>query len=189
VKNQLIAEGKVRNLSINGQNVTQIYFNFDGPMGDIHSGMTRTLDGHDGSYIATSDMKRGHTVFNWRTWTAVSHEEVIEIEDNLLLNVPPGILLENLNISGIPGFSQLAPTSRLVFPVRLDGSQLVLAVWEQNGPCDGVGKRLQELHKDEPRVSTRFIASAQQKRGLMGFVLSEGYVKIGDSVRVYPPAG
>jgi MOSC domain-containing protein YiiM len=148
------------------------------------------LSGHDGAYIRTSRLQKDSEVFNWRSWTGISQEELAGIENDLGLRVPSGCLLENIIVSGIPNFSKLPPTSRLVFPgMYEDGkgvTQAILAVWEENSPCDGVGKRLEAHHK-QPGLSARFIKAAQNKRGVMGLVLSPGEVRVGDTVLVYPP--
>jgi hypothetical protein len=185
-KNALTGAGRVESLSINGTPVKNIQFGLTGPAGDRHCGFSRSLSKHDGPYLRTSELQRGAKVLNWRTWTGISTEETGEVEKELGLKIPQGCLLENLEISGIPNFSQLPPTSRLVFPTGRT-QQLILAVWEENGPCQGVGRRLQEHHGIEG-LSARFIAVAQRKRGVMGVVLSAGYAHVGDVIRVYPPA-
>ncbi len=172
MKNQPVAVGKVVSLSVNGTPITSCMFNLEGPENDTHSGFTRSLSGHDGVYLRTSDRKKGDQVFNWRTWTGLSQEEIREVESQLGLDVPQGCLLENLVVSGIPGFSQLAPTSRLVF--SREGSDVprpILVVWEENGPCKTVGERL-EHHHAQPGLKTDFIAAALHRRGVMGFVLA-----------------
>ena len=192
MKNQLVASGKVKSLSLNGESVSRINFGLMGPTGDDHAGLSRHLSGHDGAYMETSSLMRGARVFNWRSWTALSDQEISIIEEKLGVSIPQGCLLENLVISGIPNFSQLPPTSRLVFPMRKDRSQAILAVWEENGPCRGVGNRLEKYHADQkyiqaPGLSTRFITAARSKRGVMGLLLSEGLVEVGDWVNVFPP--
>ena len=182
--NELIATGRVESLCINGLAVDAIEFLFDGPQGDTHSGFSRRLSGHDGVYARTSTLTKGATIFNWRTWTALSREELAEIEQTLGVPVPQGCLLENMILVGIPALSKLPPTSRLVFPMR--DSQTVLAVWEENSPCHVVGQRLAD-HYGVPDLKKRLIAEAQNKRGVMGLVLSAGRVEIGDEVLVYPP--
>lgn len=187
-----IAQGKVFSLAINGARTNEICFDLRGPDGDIHQGFTRKLSGHDGDYIRSSDLNKGHSVFNWRTWTATSIEEMRAVSQALGHDIPAGCLLENIVFEGIPNFSDLPPTSRLVFPSFFspidnnDLRQAVLAVWEQNGPCRTVGERLEEHHEVEG-LKTNFIREAQGKRGLMGFVLSAGSVAVGDEVLVYPP--
>lgn len=189
MSNGALATGTVDSLCINGEPVTSIHFRLDGPVGDTHSAFTRELAGHDGRYIATSDLSRGKQVFNWRTWTGLAAEEIAEVETTLGVDIPQGRILENLTVSGIPGFSRIAPTSRLVFPSRGEGddlTQAILAVWEENGPCATVGKRLEE-HHGKPGLTTDFIRAAQGKRGVMGFVLAAGEVHVGDTVLLYPP--
>ena len=189
MSNAPLATGTVDSLCLNGEPVTSIQFALDGPVGDSHSASTRALAGHDGRYISTSDLPRGHQVSNWRTWTGLAAEETADVEAALGLDIPQGCILENLTISGIPGFSQINPTSRLVFPSRGAGgdlTQAVLAVWEENGPCATVGKRLEEHHA-KPGLTTDFIRAAQGKRGVMGFVLAAGEVRVGDTVLLYPP--
>ncbi|MBT3271089.1 hypothetical protein HN371_28365 [Candidatus Poribacteria bacterium] len=189
MSNGPLATGTVDSLCINGEPVESIRFRVDGPDGDSHSASTRKLAGHDGRYIRTSDLAQGKEVFNWRTWTGLAAEEIAEVEATLGLDIPQGCLLENITVSGIAGFSQLDPTSRLVFPSRGEGADLtqaVLAVWEENGPCATVGERL-EKHHAKPGLKTDFIRAAQGKRGVMGLVLSAGEVRVGDTVLAYPP--
>ncbi len=194
MENRLIAVGRVESLSLNGEPVSRITFGLTGPTGDKHAGLSRTLSRHDGTYVETSMLSRGARVFNWRSWTGLSEEENLEIKRKLSVNIPQGCLLENMVISGVPNFSQLPPTSRLVFPVRggSSKSQAILAIWEENSPCRGVGDRLEKHYADQgyvqaPGLSTRFITVARGKRGVMGFVLSEGLVEVSDCVNVFLP--
>ncbi|MCR4279663.1 MAG: hypothetical protein NUV78_02935 [Candidatus Zambryskibacteria bacterium] len=157
----------------------------DGPVGDDHSSFSRRLSAHDKAYLETSSRAKKDLVFNWRMWTGLSKEEVGEVEGRLGHIIPQGCLQENLLVSGIPNFTQLLPTTRLVFPER-GGKQTILAVWEENTPCHTVGERL-ETHHRIPGLSSRFIAEARRKRGVMGIVLSAGVIQVGDEIRVYPP--
>jgi hypothetical protein len=180
----LIAVGRIEHLCLNGEEVNFIDFRFTGPTGDKHSGMTRKLSGHDGDYLKSSELQRGEEVFNWRSWTALSAEEVSDVESLIRHDIPPGTLFENMVISGVPNFSTLPPTSRFVF--RRSATQPILAVWEENGPCKTVGERLARLH-EKPDLTKDFIKYAQGRRGVMGFVLSPGRVVIGESVKIYGP--
>ncbi len=185
-----IAKGRVVSLAVNGVPVQSLYFRHHGPENDKHSGWTRSLSGHDGDYIKTSDRQKNDVVFNWRSWTGLCTSEIKEVEKEIWNNIPVGCLLENVRFSGIPKFSELPPTSRLVFPSRSAPGgmkeQTWLAIWEMNGPCATVGKRLAE-HHGKPDLATLFVKKAQNKRGVMGFVLSPGLVEVGDEVMVYPP--
>lgn len=182
---QLFAVGKVESLCVNGSPTSSINILPEGIFRDTHRGFQRALSGHDGAYLKTSALKKGHAVFNWRSWTALSLEELQAIEYAISCSILPGILFENMIISGIPNFSQLQPTSRLVFPLEKE-SQAILAVWEENGPCRTVGERVESASGGHT-TSAEFVRAAHKKRGLMGFVLSPGVVRVGDQIRVYGP--
>jgi len=182
MENELLATGRVESLCINGLSVDTI--RFEGPIGEVHRGFLRTLSGHDGGYIRTSELKKGETVFSWRSWTALSKEEMTETEALLGHLIPQGCLLENIVVSGIPNFTKLLPTSRLVFPRR--ETQAVLAIWEENSPCHVVGQRLAD-HYGNAELKKRLILEARDRRGVMGLVLSPGKVEVGDTILVYPP--
>ena len=188
---QPIAEGKVESLCINGAPVQQIDFDLNGPRNDVHTGhFSRRLSGHDSEYIRTSSLKKGSYVFNWRSWTGLSQEDVAEIQHELGVTIPQGCLLENIIVSGIPHFSRLEPTTRLIFPFREnfpEGEQAILTIWEQNGPCRTVGDRLAKFY-GRHELMAKFVAAAKNRRGVMGFVLAAGLVRVGDTVLVYPPA-
>lgn len=189
MKSELIGIGRVASLCIDGTIVDQIEYGRDGPIGDKHRGFTRTLGGHDAAYARTSKLRKGAPILNWRAWTALSLEEIAETEKALGVEIPPGCLLENMSISGIPNFSKLAPTTRLVFPERTQRDQniqAILAVWEENTPCAVVGARLAG-HYDQPHLAQRFVVEARNRRGVVGLVLAPGLVEKGDKVLVYSP--
>ncbi len=184
-----IATGVVEALSINGTEVSQMVFRFDIPFEDTHSSLSRKLNGHDGEYLATSKLKKGTPVFNWRRWTGLSSEEILSIEQAIGYKIPVGCLLENIRISGIPNFSKLPPTTRLVFPAKVRERvvrQVILAIWEENGPCHTVGKRLAKIYHNND-LEVNFVREAKDRRGVMGIVLSNGIIHTGDEVLVYPP--
>lgn len=185
-----IHTGTVGSLCVNGLSRDTLDFRYDGPAGDRHSGIRRDLDGHDGAFIRSSSLSKGDRAFNWRTWTAVSKEDLEDVAQAIGANIPQGCLLENMTIRGIPNFSKLPIGSRLVFPHRdnrrVGHQQAILAVWEQNMPCKTVGQRLAK-HYGDFELMTKFVAAAKDKRGVMGFVLTSGPVMVGDTVLVYPP--
>ena len=88
-------------------------------------------------------------------------------------------------MTGVPNLSKLPPTTRLVFPVRND-MQAILAIWEENTPCQIVGQRL-AAHYGRPELKRALITAARDKRGVMGLVLSAGWVEVGDEVQLFPP--
>jgi hypothetical protein len=178
---------RVESLWVNGESTDRLAFTLEGPVGDKHSGYTRKLDGHDSRFRALSGFKKGHIVFNYRSWSGISLQEINKIEKKLGIKIPGGCLLENLVISGIRNFSQLPSGSQLVFPAKPDGSQVILAIWRRNTPCHIVGMRLQSHYPENPHLSKHFIKVAVKSRGVVGFVISGGYIDVGDTVEVYPP--
>jgi len=187
MRHEPIARGVVEGLCLDGVPDEVILFGPDGPQQDRHEGSTRLLSGHDGEYVETFGLPRGSEVFNWRTWTAVSREEVYEIEQDIGYLIPQGILLENLIIRGVPKLSKLTPCSGLVFLARdTKATRLVLSVWGENEPCGTVGKRLAD-HHGVSSLTREFREKAMGKRGVMGVVLSVGMVHVGDEVQVYSP--
>jgi hypothetical protein len=185
--NELIAKGRVESVCINGEVKPHIDFWFNGVQGDKHVGFRRMLSKHDGAMKLTSELEKGAEVFNTRQWSGISTEEIGEIEAAIYAKIPPGILQENLTLSGVPNFSKLLSGTRIVCPMR-DGHQAILAVWQENKPCYVVGRRLAEFHHRE-ELEQNFIRHAQGKRGVVGFVISLGRMMIGDEVLVYPPIG
>lgn len=181
-----IAVGRVVWLGINGYSVTMLDFNCGGPAGGHNSGNRRSLNGSDSEYLGTSKLKKGDSFFNFNTWTALSREEVNDIEEKLHLPVPNGCLLENIIVSGVPQFSNLNPTTRLVFPQRIsnsDRTQAILAIWEKSKT---VGDRLEQHHR-KPGLRADFVAVAPNSSGVTGFVLAAGQINVGDEVLVFPP--
>ncbi len=185
----LIGTGTVTGLAlrVSGKSYSTLKISFDlgGPFGDDHHGHTRVLGKHDGDYLKSSELTGADEVFNWRSWTGLSNEEVTETEKALDYPIPLGTVFENIRISGIPNFSKLPPTTRLVFPRRFT-NQAILTVWEENGPCRTAGERVAALY-NEPRLVAKYVKAALNRRGVMGFVLSPGQVCVGDEVRVYAP--
>lgn len=178
---------RVQTLLLDGVPVPQINFRFDGPVGDKHYGRIRKLDGHDGRIIRNTKLRKGHPVLNTRSWTAVSFEELRIIEKKLGVQIPSGCLLENIVIRGISNFSRLPPGTKLVFPQKAGGHQVILVILEQNTPCKIVGDRLQSHYPGQRDLSSRLTDAAENRRGVMGLVFSEGFIEVDDIVEAHLP--
>ena len=137
--------------------------------GDRHAGET---------FVPRYGHNRGQRVFNERQWSAVSTEEVAELERRLGIAIPVGALGENLRLSGIAGFSDLAPGTRITFP-----SGAVLFVSGQNAPCARAAGSLAAL-SGVAGVRRSFLKAATGRRGVVGWVETPGPVRAGDTVRV-----
>ncbi|MBW2244928.1 MAG: hypothetical protein JRH01_23350 [Deltaproteobacteria bacterium] len=149
----------------------------DGFVGDRHRGFERVAASYDRD--PTGTVRR-----NERQWTGVSVEELAIIAERLDLKGPlmAATLGANICVEGIPGFSRLAPGSRLVFP-----SGAVLFIEESNPPCVDIAGQIAAAHTTRsggPVVGKMFPKYALGLRGVVGVVDVAGTIEPGDRVVV-----
>ena len=149
----------------------------DGFVGDKHRGFERVAASYDRD--PTGTVRR-----NERQWTGVSIEELAIIAERLDLKEPlmAATLGANICVEGIPGFSQLARGSRLVFP-----SGAVLVIEECNPPCADIAAQVAAAHttrSGEPVAGKMFPKYALGLRGVNGVVDVAGTIVAGDQVVV-----
>lgn len=154
-----------------------IELEFDGIVNDSHRGYTREAWTGD-------KQKKGTIRRNERQWSAVSVEEINEIESamNLENAIDASTLGANLCLSGIANMSALPKGSLLKF-----SSGVALLVEEYNPPCLEMGKKLAELHSDrfnQPIANTTFSKAAKLKRGIVGVIEAIGKIHKGDEVTI-----
>jgi MOSC domain-containing protein YiiM len=149
----------------------------DGIVGDAHRSYSRKA-------WAGDKQPEGTVRRNERQWSAVSVEELAEIQDamDLTLALTPTELGANLCLRGIRELSRLPKGSVLRFP---SGAELL--VEEYNPPCHDMGRKLATTHETrsgEPLSSTAFSKAAKLSRGLVGVVEVSGVIKAGDEVQI-----
>jgi MOSC domain-containing protein YiiM len=149
----------------------------DGIVGDRHRGLARPC--WEGDKQAEGVVRR-----NERHWSAVSVEEISEIQQAMNLAEPllASSLGANLCLQGIPELSRLVRGTLLKF-----SSGVVLMVEEYNPPCSDMGEKLAQLHTSnsgEPIASTAFSQAAKFLRGAVGVVEVAGVISAGDEVTV-----
>lgn len=149
----------------------------DGIVGDAHRSYSRKA-------WAGDKQPEGTVRRNERQWSAVSVEELAEIQEAMdLVDAPtPTELGANLCLSGIRELSRLPKGTVLKFP-----SGVELIVEEYNPPCHDMGKKLAATHatrSDKPLSSTAFSKAAKLSRGLVGAVEVAGAINTGDEVEV-----
>lgn len=136
-------------------------------------------------------LPKGVQIANAREFSAVSREDLAEIETGMGLPgpIPFGSLGENLVVSGIPRFTEL-PTGTLLFFQKEDGTKrtAVLAVWGENMPCTAPGEVIQGHFPTCPGLATLFPKAALRRRGVVGFAYSSGFIHAQDVVVVKVPA-
>ena len=121
---------------------------------------------------------------NERQWSAVSIEELTEIQQKMDIKQPltAASLGANLCLKGLPELSRLPKGTLLKFP---SGAELM--VEEYNPPCHNMGKKLASIHNTisgKPLSSTAFSKAAQLTRGVVGVVEVAGEINTGDEVTV-----
>lgn len=163
--------------SIVSQRLERVTVTEAGFEGDRHAGKTRKAGVRD------DDIPRGTEIRNDRQVSLVSAEELAEIADKMDVDeVRPEWLGANLCVSGIEDLSRLPAGARFEFD---GGVQIVVA--EENQPCTGPGKVLQEQYPERERLASQFPKQAMHRRGLVGWVERPGEIEPGESVQVIVP--
>lgn len=144
---------------------------FGGFEGDKHAGWTRRADARVPWY------PRGTIIRNERQVSIVSSEELARIALALgVSEVKAEWLGANLELSGVPALTLLAPRTRLVF-----SSGAVLTVEGENMPCRGPGRAIQQALGIRG-IESRFSKAALHLRGIVATVELPGDIAEGDAV-------
>ena len=154
-----------------------IQLELDGVVGDRHRSYERRTWRGD-------KQPEGTIRRNERQWSAVSIEELAEIQDAMDLTEPPSAtdLGANLCLAGLPELSRLPKGTLLKFP---SGAELM--VEEFNPPCHDMGKKLAAKYttrSGEAPSTTAFSKAAKLNRGVVGVVEAAGAISAGDEVTV-----
>jgi MOSC domain-containing protein YiiM len=154
-----------------------IQLELDGVVGDRHQS-------HDRSTWRGDKQPEGTIRRNERQWSAVSSEELAEIQAAMDLSDPLTAthLGANLCLTGLQELSRLPKGTLLKFP---SGAELI--VEEYNPPCHEMGEKLAALYASnsgEPLSSTAFSKAAKLKRGIVGVVEVAGAISAGDEVTI-----
>lgn len=159
------------------QQLPSIQAELDGIVGDRHRSYFRKA-------WAGDKQPKGTVRRNERQWSAVSVEELADIQKDMGLEKPltAESLCANLCFIGLPELSRLPKGTLLKFP---SGAELM--VEEYNPPCHEMGQKLAALHASndgEPLSSTAFSKAAKLSRGVVGVVEVAGTINEDDEVTV-----
>lgn len=148
---------------------------FEGFAGENHTGLNRD------SCVRVRDLyQEGTRIRNTRQISIVSDEELSLIARDMDIDhIQPEWLGANLLLAGIPHFTLLPPSSRLLF-----SSGACLVVDMENQPCAYPAKEIQKVYPGKGRL---FIKNARQRRGVTAWVEKEGAIADGDSIRLFVP--
>ena len=178
----LVAEIRFLGINTGGddlstRSVDQINVDYSGFVGDSHSGLTRPA-----CVRVVSQYPKGTQIRNTRQISALCADELHLIANSMQIGSLSATWLgANLVLEGLPGFSKLPPSSRLI---AANGTSLVVDM--ENAPCRFPGEIIEQ---HAPGFGNLFPKAAVNKRGVTLWVERTGSLVIGDKLRLHiPPA-
>jgi MOSC domain-containing protein YiiM len=155
--------------------VPSIKVNYEGLEGESHSGLIRSS-----CERVRHQYKKGTEIRNTRQISLVSIEELTTIASTMgIPKLEPEWIGANLLVSGIPNFSKIPPSTRLIFE---SGASLVVDL--ENGPCKYPGEIIDHYH---PGYGSLFPKAAYGQRGITAWVEREGQITTGDTIKLHIP--
>jgi len=155
--------------------VESVGVSYAGFAGESHSGLVRAS-----CVRVRHQYAQGTEIRNTRQVSIVSLEELALIAAKMGIDgLQPEWLGANLLVSGIPDFSRIPPSTRMIFD---GGAALVVDL--ENSPCKYPGAIIERHH---PGAGRLFANAAVGRRGVTAWVEREGRISTGDSIRLYIP--
>lgn len=148
------------------------YAGFDG---ESHSGMVRAS-----CVRVRGQYAEGTEIRNTRQISIVSAEELALIAESMGIDtLQPEWVGANLLVSGIPNFSKIPPSTRMIFA---SGASLVVDL--ENSPCKYPGDIIERHH---PGKGELFAKAAYGRRGVTAWVEREGHISTGEEIKLHIP--
>jgi hypothetical protein len=148
------------------------YAGFDG---ESHSGLVRAS-----CVRVRGQYAKGTEIRNTRQISIVSVEELAMIADAMGIDsLKPEWVGTNLLVSGIPEFSKIPPSTRMIFA---SGASLVVDM--ENSPCKYPGEIIERHH---PGKGALFPKAAYGLRGVTAWVEREGHITTGEEIKLHIP--
>lgn len=160
---------------LSSSRITSAKVNYEGLVGESHSGLVRLS-----CERVRHQYKEGTEIRNTRQISIVSVEELAATADNMgIPELEPEWVGANLLVSGIPDFTKIPPSTRLIFA---SGASLVVDL--ENSPCKYPGEIIDHHH---PGKGNLFAKAAYGRRGVTAWVECEGHINTGDSIKLHIP--
>jgi hypothetical protein len=160
---------------LSSSRVASVEVSYAGLQGESHSGLVRSS-----CVRVRHQYPQGTEIRNTRQISIVSTEELAIIADNMgIAELKPEWLGANLVVSGIPNFSQIPPSTRMIFD---GGASLVVDL--ENSPCKYPGEIIERHH---PGFGKLFAKAAVGHRGVTAWVEREGHINTSDAINLYIP--
>lgn len=155
--------------------IASVSVDYGGFVGDVHSGLTRPS-----CVRVRRQYPEGTEIRNTRQISALSAEDLAQIASTMEIDhIEPAWVGANLIIEGIPRFSKLPPSSRLIFD---NGTSLVVDM--ENAPCKYPGDIIERHHAGKGK---RFAQAAIDRRGVTLWVERAGEIAVGDTATLHVP--
>lgn len=160
---------------LSSSRIASVKASYAGLEGESHSGLVRSS-----CVRVHHQYPEGTEIRNTRQVSIVSVEELAAIAATMgIAELKPEWLGANLLVSGIPSFSQIPPSTRMLFA---GGASLVVDL--ENSPCKYPGEIIERHH---PGFGSLFAKAAVGRRGVTAWVEREGNISTGDSIQLYVP--
>lgn len=148
---------------------------FEGAEGDCHGGSTRSSCSR-----VKRQYPRGTEIGNARQFSVLSAEELAATADAMGIGaIRPEWLGANVVLEGMPDFTAIPPSSRLIFE---SGAAIVNDM--ENGPCKYPAEVIEAHH---PGKGLSFPAKGRGRRGICGWVERPGRIALGMACRLHTP--
>ena len=165
-----------RDAALESAVVTQMQVLFSGPEGESHGGLTRPSCSR-----VLGQYKRNTPIRNVRQFSILSAEELADIAADMgLEHLDPALVGATLVLRGIPDFTHIPPSSRLIAE---GGASLCVDM--ENHPCTLPAKPIETRHQGMGR---HFKPAAKGRRGVTAGVEAEGVLRLGMKMRLHIPA-
>ena len=164
-----------RKVSLTSEAVPSVDVDFTGVAGEYHSGLVR-----ESCSRVKTQYPVGTVIRNVRQISILSVEELADTARAMGLDrIAPEWVGASMILEGIPDFTQVPPSSRLLFA---NGASLTVDM--ENAPCQWPAR---EIEKHHPGVGKSYKPSAKGRRGVTAWVEAEGRISVGEAVRLHIP--
>ena len=175
VRTEAILVNATPNEDLSSSRIESVDITYAGFEGESHSGLVRAS-----CVRVRGQYAQGTEIRNTRQISIVSAEELALIADSMGIDtLQPEWVGANLLLSGIPDFSKIPPSTRMIFA---SGASLVVDL--ENSPCKYPGEIIERHH---PGKGNLFAKAAYGRRGVTAWVEREGYITTGEAIKLHIP--
>jgi hypothetical protein len=175
VRTEAILVNATPNEDLSSSRIGSVDITYAGFDGESHSGLVRAS-----CVRVRGQYAEGTEIRNTRQISIASIEELALIADAMGIDtLQPEWVGANLLVSGIPDFSKVPPSTRMIFA---SGASLVVDL--ENSPCKYPGEIIERHH---PGKGDLFPKAAYGRRGVTAWVEREGHITTGEAIRLHIP--